>query len=47
MLFYIVGIAASLYFPTISGCLYIIVALLWLVPDKRIEHILDNENNQH
>lgn len=47
MLFYIVGIASSLYFPTISGCLYIVVALLWLVPDKRIEHILDNENNQH
>ena len=26
----------------ISGALYIIVALIWLVPDKRIERILEN-----
>lgn len=44
--FYIVGIATSLYLPMVSGCLYTIVALLWLVPDKRIEQILNDENNQ-
>ncbi|MCV9928921.1 TMEM175 family protein [Flavobacterium sp. LS1R49] len=34
---YIVGIVCSFYNEWISGACYIIVALLWLIPDKRIE----------
>lgn len=40
---YIIGIAFAPFYPIISGILYIIVALIWLVPDKRIEKIF-NEN---
>jgi uncharacterized membrane protein len=40
-LLYIIAIAFALYIPLISGILYIIVAFIWLVPDKRIE---DNFN---
>ncbi len=36
---YIVAIIASFYYPWIAGALYIIVALMWLIPDKRIEII--------
>ncbi len=39
-LFYITGIAASFWLPWVSQALYIFVALLWLVPDRRIEHRL-------
>jgi uncharacterized membrane protein len=37
--FYIVAIIASFYAPWIAGALYIFVALMWLIPDKRIEII--------
>lgn len=40
---YIVAIIASFYSPWIAGALYILVALLWLIPDKRIE-IIFREN---
>jgi uncharacterized membrane protein len=26
--------------PGISGALYVLVALIWLIPDKRIERVL-------
>jgi uncharacterized membrane protein len=37
---YIAGIAASFWQPWISEALYITVALVWLVPDRRIEGTL-------
>src|SRR5215203_2267162 len=39
-LLYIVAIAAAFVHPGISGALYVIVALIWLVPDRRIERVL-------
>jgi uncharacterized membrane protein len=38
--FYVVAIAASLWSPRIAQAIYVLVALLWLVPDRRIEHAL-------
>ncbi len=41
---YILAVIASKYYTEISGAIYIIVALIWLIPDKRIEKIItDNE----
>ncbi len=37
---YVVAIIASFYNSWIAGALYILVALMWLIPDKRIEIIL-------
>ena len=34
---YIIAIIASFYSTWIAGLLYILVALIWLIPDKRIE----------
>jgi uncharacterized membrane protein len=34
---YIIAIAVSFYNEWIAGALYITVALMWLIPDKRIE----------
>jgi len=37
---YVAGIAGSFWSPWISEALYVLVALVWLVPDRRIERVL-------
>jgi uncharacterized membrane protein len=37
---YAIAVAAALFRPWISCGLYVLVALLWLVPDRRIERLL-------
>ena len=44
LIFYITAILLTKYYTMISGILYIAVAVIWLIPDKRIERILDKEN---
>ena len=39
---YIMGIASTFINGWISGGIYILVALMWLIPDKRIERTLYN-----
>jgi len=34
---YIMGIALAFFNPYLSGAFYVIVAFIWLIPDKRIE----------
>jgi uncharacterized membrane protein len=40
---YCVGIASSFWQPWLSGAAYVAVALMWLVPDRRIERTLATE----
>jgi uncharacterized membrane protein len=37
LLLYIAAIAAAFYRPWIAYAIYVVVALMWLVPDRRIE----------
>ena len=37
---YATAIPAAFYEPRISGAIYVLVALMWLVPDRRIERAL-------
>lgn len=39
--FYTVAIIFANYYPIVSGALYILVALMWLIPDNRIERIFN------
>jgi len=39
-LFYIIGIASTFFWHWIALALYVAVALIWLVPDRRIEKAL-------
>src|SRR6267143_2872465 len=39
--FYAAGIGASFFRPWIAGCIYVFVALMWLVPDTRIKNVVD------
>ena len=40
---YIIAIPTAFYAPIISGLLYVFVALIWLIPDKRIEKTIEAE----
>ena len=37
---YVAGVAASFWSPRLSQGIYALVAILWLVPDRRIENVL-------
>lgn len=43
---YLLAIGSNFFSQWISGALYILVALIWLIPDKRIEIILKSENEK-
>lgn len=40
---YVIAIAASFINEWISGGIYVLVAMIWLIPDKRIERIIYDE----
>jgi uncharacterized membrane protein len=45
--FYLVAIAAAFYVPAVSGALYVAVALIWLVPDTRMERAVAAGREPH
>ena len=40
LLVYAIAIAAAFVWPWLAGALYALVAVIWLVPDRRIEKVL-------
>jgi uncharacterized membrane protein len=40
--FYALGIALAFWSPAVSQLLYLLVALMWFIPDRRIEKVLTN-----
>ncbi len=40
--FYIIGIASTYFNPWIGCALYVLVAIIWLVPDRRVEKALQD-----
>jgi hypothetical protein len=43
IIIYAVAIATAFFSPWFANGLYVIVALLWLIPDRRIEGVLVSE----
>jgi uncharacterized membrane protein len=41
--FYGVGIALSFWRPWMGGAVYVIVAMIWLIPDRRIENTIHRD----
>jgi len=37
---YLIAVLAAFAYPALSGALYATVALIWLIPDRRIERVL-------
>jgi uncharacterized membrane protein len=45
---YVIAICSVFFHPKIAQGIYLLVALIWLIPDKRIEKIFfDNDTNKH
>ena len=42
---YVTGIAASFCVPGLAQAVYLVAALIWLVPDRRIEKVLAHEKH--
>lgn len=40
---YLIAIVFAFYYPLVSGSIYVLVAIIWLVPDKRIERTINHE----
>jgi uncharacterized membrane protein len=45
LLIYAVGIGVAFIQPWAAFMLYILVAIIWLIPDRRIERIIDSQKN--
>jgi len=43
-LIYLVAIPLALWLPWLALALYLLVALIWLVPDQRIERLIDRQD---
>jgi uncharacterized membrane protein len=43
-LLYLCGIVAAFWSPPLSQAIYVLVALLWLIPDRRIEAVFSGDS---
>ena len=43
---YAIAIPCALWVPWIALSIYVVIALIWLVPDRRIEHVLAADGHQ-
>ena len=43
---YAIALPFSFYYPLASQLLYAAVAMLWLLPDRRIEHVMQQDQHQ-
>jgi uncharacterized membrane protein len=39
-LLYLLGIVASVFAPAVASGIYVLVALMWLIPDRRLERVI-------
>jgi uncharacterized membrane protein len=42
-LLYVLAIVAAIYSSWVAGLLFVSAALIWLLPDRRIESVLSND----
>jgi len=47
LLIYMAAVGLALFRPAVACALYVVVALMWLVPDRRIEALLEAEAAAH
>jgi hypothetical protein len=44
IVFYVIGIAAAFWSTAFASGIYVLVAIMWLVPDRRFERTLRQKN---
>jgi TMEM175 potassium channel family protein len=47
LLFYALAIPLAFVSPWVAGALYVAVAIMWIIPDRRIERIVAAEETKH
>jgi uncharacterized membrane protein len=47
LLIYVAAVGCAFYRPWFAFALYVVVALMWLIPDRRIERVLEHGNDGH
>ncbi|MBC8064530.1 MAG: DUF1211 domain-containing protein [Chlorobia bacterium] len=45
LLCYVSAIPLAFVMPVLSGLIYVAVAIIWLVPDRRIERVIDHKDS--
>lgn len=43
LVLYLTSIAFAFKFPSVSNAIFIFVALMWLIPDRRVEHVVEDK----
>ena len=43
LLLYVLGIAVALFAPMLALAIYVLVAIVWFIPDRRIEQAISPE----
>ena len=46
-LLYLLGIVASFFAPMVASAIYVLVALMWLIPDRRLERVIQASGKPH
>jgi uncharacterized membrane protein len=46
LLCYVAAISVALFLPWLAHVLYVVVALIWLIPDRRIERVLRSPDQE-
>jgi uncharacterized membrane protein len=44
-LLYLLGVATSFFAPKLAGGIYVFVAMMWLIPDRRLERVIQASDN--
>jgi uncharacterized membrane protein len=47
LILYLVAVASTYWSPWIAQTIYVLVALMWVIPDRRIERVLDPKDEHH
>jgi uncharacterized membrane protein len=40
---YLLAVAIAFFYPLVSASIYLVIALIWFIPDKRIERLIEGE----
>jgi uncharacterized membrane protein len=44
---YLTGVVTSFFAPKLAGGIYVFVALMWLIPDRRLERVIQASERKH
>ena len=46
LVLYLAGVVSTAWLPWVAQAIYVVAALFWVIPDRRIEHVLSKVNGR-